>query len=93
LLVKSPRLLALRHVAPQHDAPAAPAGEVIVQLEHCVKALDDLQRTFRSATLSAAADGELTAGEAMARVDAVRRLAALAHHAWRSAAHLAGRGA
>ena len=92
------------HVAPQHElpeppsaygtnaAPAAPAGEVIVQLEHCAKALGDLQRTLHSATLSAAADGELTAGEAMARVDAVRRLAALAHHAWRSAVHLEGRG-
>jgi phosphate:Na+ symporter len=74
-------------------APSAPDGEVIVQLEHCAKELDDLQRTHRSATLSAAADGELTASEAMARVDAVRRLAALAHHAWRAAAHLAGRSA
>ena len=33
----------------------------------------------------------LTAGDAVARVDAVRILDALAHHAWRSAAHLIGR--
>jgi phosphate:Na+ symporter len=74
-------------------APSASAGAAIVRLEHCAKELDDLQRTHRSATLSAAADGELTASEAMARVDAIRRLAALAHHAWRAAAHLAGRSA
>jgi phosphate:Na+ symporter len=73
-------------------APLALAGAAIVRLEHCAKELDDLQRTHRSATLSAAADGELTASEAMARVDAVRRLAALGHHAWRAAAHLAGWG-
>jgi phosphate:Na+ symporter len=74
-------------------APSAPAGEAIVQLEHCVRELEDLRRAHRSATLSAAADGGLTASEAMARVDAVRRLAAFAHHAWRAAAHLAGRSA
>jgi phosphate:Na+ symporter len=32
----------------------------------------------------------LTASDAIARVDAVRILEALAHHAWRSAAHLVG---
>jgi phosphate:Na+ symporter len=73
-------------------APLALAGAAIVRLEHCAKELDDPQRTHRSATLSAATDGELTASEAMARVDAVRRLAALGHHAWRAAAHLAGWG-
>jgi len=65
---------------------------VIIQLEHCAEELDDVQRSHRSATLSAAADGELTASEAMARVDAIRRLAALAHHAWRAAVHLTGSG-
>jgi phosphate:Na+ symporter len=73
-------------------APSASAGAAILQLEHCAKELDDLQRTHRSATLSAAADGELTATEAMARVDAVRRLTALAHHGWRAAVHLTGSG-
>lgn len=74
-------------------APSASAGAAIVRLEHCAKELDDLQRIHRSAMLSAAVDGELTVGEALARVDAVRRLAALGHHAWRAAVHLAGRGA
>jgi phosphate:Na+ symporter len=35
----------------------------------------------------------LTAGEAIVRVDTVRRLDALAHHAWRSAAQLVNGGA
>ena len=65
---------------------------VILQLEHWAKELGDVQRSHRSATLSAAAGGELTATEAMGRVDTVRRLAALAHHAWRTAAHLTGVG-
>jgi phosphate:Na+ symporter len=62
-----------------------------MRLEQCAKTLDELQRTHRSATLSAVASGALTGGEAIARVDAVRRLDAFAHHAWRSAAHLVGR--
>ena len=46
----------------------------------------------RYATLSAVAKGTLTADAAMACVDTLRSLEALAHHAWRAAAHLAGRG-
>jgi phosphate:Na+ symporter len=69
---------------------ALSSTSVILQLEHWAKQLDDGQRSHRSAMLSAVADGELTASEAMERVDAVRRLAALAHHAWRAAAHLTG---
>jgi phosphate:Na+ symporter len=35
----------------------------------------------------------VSADEAIARVEMVRRLDALAHHAWRSAAHLVEAGA
>jgi phosphate:Na+ symporter len=59
-------------------------------LQHCANTLDELQRSHRSATLGAVANGALTAGEAIIRVDTVRRLDALAHHAWRSAAQLVG---
>ena len=55
------------------------------------RALGELRLAHRSKTLSAVATGELTADEAIARVDAVTRLEALARHAWRSAAHLVGR--
>jgi phosphate:Na+ symporter len=72
------------------DAPATSTKEALVRLEHCAKTLGELRRTHRSATLSAVANGALTAGEAIVRVDTVQRLEALAHHAWRSAAHLVG---
>ncbi len=70
------------------DAPAA-----LVRLEKSARALSELRLVHRSATLSAVATGALTADEALVRVDAVARYEALARHAWRSAAHLAGRGA
>ena len=73
------------------DPAAAPAEQALMQLEQCAKTLDELQSAHRSATLSAVASGALTGGEAIARVAAVRRLDAFAHHAWRSAAHLVGR--
>ena len=62
--------------------------ENLADLQRCATALQELQAAHRSATLSAVATGALTPAEAMARVDAVRNLAALAHHAWRSAANL-----
>jgi phosphate:Na+ symporter len=77
---------------PAPDAPAASTQESLDLLERCAKKLGELRDTHRSATLSAVASGALTAGEAIARVERVRNLDALAHHAWRSAAHLVGRG-
>jgi phosphate:Na+ symporter len=62
-----------------------------VRLEQCAKALDELQQSHRTVTLGAVASGALTAGEAIVRVDAVRRLDALTRHAWRSAMHLLNR--
>jgi phosphate:Na+ symporter len=67
--------------------------DALIQLEHCAKTLGELRSSHRSATLNAVASGALTASEAIVRVDTVRRLDALAHHAWRSAAQLVGRGA
>jgi len=73
-------------------ANGAPSEQAMVQLEHCAKTLCALQRTHRQVTLSSAAGGAVSADEAIARVDTVRRLEALASHAWRSAAHLVGSG-
>jgi hypothetical protein len=73
------------------DGPAMAAEQTLGQLQHCAKALEELRRAHRSETLGAVANGTLTAGEAVARVEAVRILEALAHHAWRSSAHLIGR--
>lgn len=69
-------------------ANGASTEQAMVQLEHCAKALDELQRAHRKVTLSSVAGGAVSADEAIARVDTVRRLEALARHAWRSAAYL-----
>ena len=74
-------------------ANGAPTEQAMVQLEHYAKTLGELQRAHREETLSSVAGGAVSADEAIARVDAVRRLEALARHAWRSAAHLVGSGA
>ncbi|MGA9010420.1 MAG: Na/Pi symporter [Xanthobacteraceae bacterium] len=67
-----------------------PAG--LVRLEQSASALRELRLVHRSTTLKAVATGELTADEAILRVDMAARFEALARHAWRSLAHLAGRG-
>jgi phosphate:Na+ symporter len=72
------------------DPPSAASALAIA--ETCAQALRELRRADRSMTLGAVARGLFTAEKAMGRVDFVRRLDALAHHAWRSAAHLHGRG-
>lgn len=76
------------------DALAGPhaTDEAIAELERCVARLAELRRTHRSATLGAVANGALTAEAALVRVDTVRNLEVLSYHAWRSAAHLVGRG-
>jgi phosphate:Na+ symporter len=71
-------------------AKGAPTERAMAQLEHCATTLRELQGAHRRGTLSSVASGAVSADEAMARVDAVRRLEALARHAWRSAAHLFG---
>jgi phosphate:Na+ symporter len=73
-------------------APAVSTDESLGQLKRCATELVELRRTHRSATLGAVANGTLTADAAIARVETVRSLEALAHHAWRSTAHLVGRG-
>jgi len=70
--------------------PVQSTRQAIVQLERCSKEMDDLRRTHRRATLQAAGAGALNAGEAIARVEAVRRLERLAHYAWQAITHLAG---
>lgn len=60
--------------------------------ERAAKELAALQRDHRTFTLAAIAPGKLTVTDAFVRIDAARRLDRIAHHAWRSAAHLLGRG-
>jgi len=80
-------------VDPAFAGPATSTEQILARLESCASTLSELRRAHRSATLSAVADGTLTADKAIDRVDTVRRLETLAHHAWRCSAHLVGRGA
>jgi phosphate:Na+ symporter len=76
---------------PAPEQPAISTDDAFLRLEHCAKSLAQLRSNHRATTLNAVASGALTASEAIISVDGVRRLEALAHHAWRSAAHLLGR--
>jgi phosphate:Na+ symporter len=72
----------------QVAANEAPTEQAMTQLEHSARTLRELQRAYRKATLSAIAGGAVSADEAIARVDTVRRLGSIARYAWRSAAYL-----
>jgi len=74
------------------ESPVISTEEVICRLERNAKELEELRRIHRAATLNAVGNAGLTASEAMARVEKVQSQTALAHHAWRAAAHLVGRG-
>jgi len=71
---------------------AISTDQAVAELEHCATQLREMLRTHRSATLGEVANGTLTADAALTRVEAIRSIEALSHHAWRSAAHLVGRG-
>jgi phosphate:Na+ symporter len=60
--------------------------------ERAAKELSALKQDHRATTLASVALGELVAASAFARIDAARRLERIAHHTWRLAAHLLGRG-
>jgi phosphate:Na+ symporter len=66
------------------------AGSALASLEESARTLADLRRAHRGPTLGKVATGEITVEQAMARIETMRRLEALARHAWRGAAHLLG---
>jgi phosphate:Na+ symporter len=68
------------------------ASAALADAESASRALAAMLPRHRAATLASVAPGQLTAAEALARIDAARRLERIAHHAWRSTAHLVGRG-
>ena len=77
--------------SPASGTKAPSTDEALVQLERGATELEKLERTHRSATLGAVANGTLTADAAIVRVDTLRSLQALARHAWRSTVHLVDR--
>ncbi|NLS04130.1 Na/Pi cotransporter family protein [Rhizobium sp. P32RR-XVIII] len=64
----------------------------LAEVEGASRKLDALQRDHHAVTLASVAAGKLTAAEAFTRIDGARRLDRITYHAWRSAAHLLGRG-
>ena len=71
---------------------SADVGAALADAGNAAQALEAMQRGHRATVLASVAPGELTASDAFARIDEARRLDRLAHHAWRSAAHLVGQG-
>lgn len=90
-----PRSGTRRSLEPEKKRPTTGASTelALARLEYGTRELGELRRDHRRTTLGSVASGVVTADEAIARVDAVRRLEALAYHAWRCAAHLVDRGA
>ncbi|SFM03771.1 Na/Pi cotransporter family protein [Variovorax sp. OV329] len=72
-------------------ADGASIEHAMLRLEQSAEALRELQPAHRKATLGSVAGGATSADEAMARVDAVRRLEALARYTGLAMAHLLGR--
>jgi phosphate:Na+ symporter len=68
------------------------AGAALAKAETAAKALTAMLPEHRAAILASVAPGQSTASEAFARIDEARRLDRVAHHAWRAAANLLGRG-
>ena len=71
---------------------SADIAAALKEMENAAKELNGLQRDHRAATLASVAPGKVTAVDAFARIEVVRRLDHIAHHAWRAAAHLLGYG-
>lgn len=91
--IRTAATLAARTAVPPtrtaEDSEAASAvSEDLTRLATYSLELADLRRTHRHSTLESAASGTLTAAEAMARVEALRRADRLVYHAWRAAAYL-----
>ncbi len=71
------------------------SGEIAKSLadaEEAATELGAIQRNHRVTALSSVAPGGMTAADAFIQIDATRWLAQIAHHAWRSSAHLLGQG-
>jgi phosphate:Na+ symporter len=66
------------------------ASAALAKIEANAKALADLRRAHRGPTLSKVGAREITADEAMVRIEEMQRYEALAHHAWRASVHLNG---
>nr|WP_272884892.1 Na/Pi symporter [Candidatus Rhodoblastus alkanivorans] len=68
-----------------------PAARVaLARLDHSARQLEQLKRAHRGPTLRKVGTGGITVDQALGRIETVRRLEALARHAWRASARLLG---
>lgn len=78
--------------APINWSVSSEVAKALAEMESTVGELDGLRWDHRAATIRSAGAGELPVADAFARIDSVRRLDRIAHHAWRASAHLVGCG-
>jgi phosphate:Na+ symporter len=71
---------------------SAEIDTALSEIERVANEIGALQRDYRMTILASVTPGKLTATDALTSIDAARQLDEIAHHAWRSAAHLVGRG-
>jgi phosphate:Na+ symporter len=66
-------------------------GAALADVERAARDLSRLTVDHRAMTLEDVANGTVTAADAFSRIEAVSRLERIAHHLWRSSAHLFAR--
>ncbi|MFD2675816.1 Na/Pi cotransporter family protein [Camelimonas lactis] len=71
---------------------SAAEDTALAEMAAAARKLQTMQREGRASVLAAVAPGALTASEAFARIETMRRLDQIASHAWRTSAHLLGQG-
>ena len=76
--------------APIESMETPTAGAALDRLEENARLLKQLKRAHRGPTLRKVGAGEINVEQALGRIETVRRLEALARHAWRAVAHLLG---
>ena len=76
--------------APIESLETPAAGAALDRLEENARLLKQLKRAHRGPTLRKVGVGEINVERALGRIETIRRLEALARHAWRAVAHLLG---
>jgi phosphate:Na+ symporter len=76
--------------APIEKLETPAAGAALDRLEENARLLKQLKHAHRGPTMRKVGAGEINVEQALGRIETIRRLEALARHAWRAVAHLLG---
>ncbi|WP_298355830.1 Na/Pi symporter [Rhodoblastus sp.] len=76
--------------APIESLETPAAGAALDRLEENARLLKQFKHAHRGPTLRKVGAGEINVEHALGRIETIRRLEALARHAWRAVAHLLG---